>query len=176
MNVKIVAKKCKADDAFTEYAEKKLKKFDKLLGDSTAKIVISPIKDKITLELTIAHSSLFFRAEHTAVEKNEAIDACIDKIAAQIRKNKTKVERSLRSGSVSEAFGETETPGTEEKDYNIIKHKQFVLHPMSADEAILQMNLLSHSFFMFRNGDTGEINVVYKRSDGNYAVLEARKD
>ena len=84
----------------------------------------------------------------------------------QIRKQKTKVEKSLRSG----AF-EGLAPEPEEKEYEVIREKKFQLRPMTVDEAILQMNLLDHTFFMFKNADTGSVNVVYKRDEGNYAVL-----
>ena len=79
----------------------------------------------------------------------------------------TKIEKRLKDTAFKEAFAEP----VQEVDYEVIRHKKFKMRPMSVDEAILQMNMLDHNFFMFTNGDTGEINVVYKRSDGNYAVL-----
>ncbi|MBR3900777.1 MAG: HPF/RaiA family ribosome-associated protein, partial [Ruminococcus sp.] len=104
-----------------------------------------------------------------AVDKNDALDDAIDKIIRQIRKNKTKLEKKLKDTAFKEAFAE---PVEEVPEYTVIKEKKFELRPMDVEEAILQMNLLSHTFFMFLNAKTGNINVVYKRTDGNYAVLE----
>ena len=103
---------------------------------------------------------MIFRAERSAEDKNVALDDAIDKIIRQIRKNK-------------EAFAE---PVPEDNDYEVIKYKKFKMRPMDVEEAILQMNLLDHQFFMFTNAKTGQINVVYLRDDGNYAVLEPDND
>ena len=92
----------------------------------------------------------------------------MDNIIKQIIKNKTKIEKKLKANAFKEAFAHVE----EETDFEVIKHKKFVMRPMDVDEAILQMNMLGHSFFMFANAQTGSTNVGYKRGDGNYAVLE----
>ena len=102
-------------------------------------------------------------------DREDALDASIDKIIRQIRKNKTKIEKRLKDTAFKEAFTE---PVTEQIDYEVIKHKKFEMRPMDVEEAILQMNMLGHNFFMFSNASTGNINVVYKRAEGNYAVLE----
>lgn len=174
MNVKITAKKVQINETFQDYAVKKLAKLDRFFGEEgDAKITVSPIRDMVTVELTVKHENIIFRAEQTAQEKNEALDACIDRIIRQIRKNKTKVEKKLHETAFKDKF----TDEVEEQaSFNVIRKKQFVLRPMSVEEAILQMNMLGHSFFMFKNAEIGEINVVYKRQDGNYAVLEPTKD
>jgi putative sigma-54 modulation protein len=173
MNVKITAKKMQAD-GLTEYAESKLKKLERFFGeDFDARITMSAQRGMITLELTVQHDTLTFRAEQSAQNKNDALDACVDRIVRQIRKNKTKIEKRLHVAAFNESF----TDDIEEQaTYEIIKKKPIILHPMNVDEAILQMNMVGHSFFMFKNGDTGEINVVYKRKDGHYGVMEPRKD
>ncbi|MDE6781151.1 MAG: HPF/RaiA family ribosome-associated protein, partial [Ruminococcus sp.] len=135
-------------------------------------IVISEIKHRIVIDLTVKYNSSIFRAERSAEDKAVALDDAIDKIIRQIRKNKTKVEKRLKDTAFREAFAEP----VQEVDYEVIRHKKFKMRPMDIEEAILQMNMLGHSFFMFTNGDTGEINVVYKRSEGNYAVLEPDND
>ncbi len=174
MKLQITAKKMQVPQAFNEYAEKKLTKLDRFFGDEAdAKLTMSTFKDEITIELTVKYENMFFRAEQRAADKNDALDACIDKIIRQIRKNKTKVEKRLKSGAFNEQYADEVE---EQTGYEVVKHKKFVLRPMSVDEAILQMNMLDHNFFMFKNGDTGEVNVVYKRDDGNYAVLEPTKD
>lgn len=175
MKTTITAKKMSVPQNFTEYAENKLDaKLNKFFGeDAEAKIVISEIKNQIVIELTVRYNSIIFRAERTAVDKNDALDAAIDKIIRQIRKNKTRVEKKLKDSAFKETFAE---PVEEIADYTVIKEKKFKLRPMDVEEAILQMNLLSHKFFMFLNAQTGEINVVYKREDGDYALLSPDKE
>lgn len=173
MRVQFTAKKMQIGDEFQAYAEQKLHKLDRFFGDEAdAKIVLSASKNIVTLELTVRHDNLIFRAEQSAEEKNEALDSCIDRIIRQIRKNKTKVEKRLRTSAFSENFGDTIE---DQQDFRVIKKKEFELRPMNVEEAILQMNMLGHQFFMFKNGDSGETNVVYKREDGNYAVLQPRR-
>ena len=171
MNTIITAKKMQISRSFTEYAEKKIdSKLGKFFGsEADAKITISEIKNQIVLELTVKYDNMLFRAEQTALDKNDALDASIDKIIRQIRKNKTRVEKRLKDTAFKEAFADNID---EQYDFEIIKRKKFILRPMVVDEAILQMNMLGHDFFMFRDAETGATNVVYKRADGNYAVLE----
>ncbi|MBR6071172.1 MAG: ribosome-associated translation inhibitor RaiA [Ruminococcus sp.] len=175
MKTTITAKKMQIPQNFTETAETRINsRLGKFFGDEAdAKIVMSEIKNKIVLELTVKYNSMIYRAERSAEDKAVALDDAIDKIIRQIRKNKTKVEKKLKDTAFKEAFAE---PVEEITEYEIIKDKKFKLRPMSVEEAILQMNLLSHAFFMFLNADTGAINVVYKRDDGNYALLEPDND
>lgn len=161
--------------AFPEYAEKKLdSKLTKFFGDEAeAKITVSEHKSQIIMELTVRYNNMIYRAETRAADKNDALDSAVDKIIRQIRKNKTKIEKRLKDSAFKEAYDDTVE---EQSDYEVIKHKTFVMRPMNVEEAILQMNMLGHSFFMFSNAITGETNVVYKRMDGNYAVLEPTKE
>ncbi len=174
MKVQITAKKMQLSQAFTDYAEERLSaKLDKFFGDeASAKIVLNTVKNKIILELTVELGGVIFRAEQSADDKNDALDACIDKIIRQIRKNKTRLAKQLRDNSFADKF---ESVPDEQVDYEVIKHKSFELRPMAVEEAILQMNMLDHTFFMFKNAETGDVNVVYKRADDNYAVLEPRR-
>ena len=170
MKTTITAKKMPIPQNFTEYAEAKLDaKLSKFFGeDADAKIVMSEVKNQIVIELTVRYNSIIFRAERTATDKNDALDSAIDKIIRQIRKNKTRVEKKLKESAFKGTFAE---PVEETVDYTVIKEKKFQLRPMDVEEAILQMNLLSHTFFMFLNAKTGNVNVVYKREDGDYALL-----
>ena len=171
MKVTITAKKMQVPQSFPEYADKKLEsKLSKFFGDDAdARVTLSEHKENIILELTVKYNQMIYRAETKAEDKNDALDAAVDKIIRQIRKNKTKIAKKLKDTAFKEAYGDTVD---EQVDYDISKHKTFVMRPMSTDEAILQMNMLGHSFFMFCNADTGSANVVYRRSDGDYAVLE----
>ncbi len=175
MKTTITAKKMQIPQNFTEYAQEKIdSKLSKFFGDEAdAKIVLSEIKNQIVVELTVKYNSIIYRSERAAVDKNDALDDAVDKIIRQIRKNKTKIEKKLKDTAFKDAFAE---PVEEVSDYTVIKEKKFKLRPMDVEEAILQMNLLSHEFFMFLNAKTGTINVVYKRADGNYAVLEPDND
>ena len=158
MKLQITAKKMQVPQTFNEYADKKLTKLDRFFGDEAdAKLTVSTLKDDIIIELTVKYENLIFRAEQRAKDKNDALDACVDKIIRQIRKNKTKVEKRLKAN----AFDVQESETIEEQSrYEIIKRKKFTLRPMNEEEAILQMNMLDHNFFMFKNGDTGEINEI----------------
>lgn len=170
MKVTISARKMQVPQSFPEYAEERLEsKLSKFFGDEAdAKITMTEYKEQIILELTVKYNNMIYRAERTAEDKEDALDSAVDKIIRQIRKNKTKVEKRLKDT----AFKESYTEPVDEVDYEVIKHKTFVMRPMDVEEAILQMNMLGHSFFMFANAKTGNTNVVYKRDDGNFAVLE----
>ena len=168
MKVTITAKKLNISQAFNDYAEQKLgAKLDRFFPDEAeAKITLAERRDMIILELTVKYNGIMYRAEQTAKDKNDALDVTIDRIIRQIRKQKTKVEKNLKAGAFTGL-----APEQEETDYEVIRYKKFPMRPMSVEEAILQMNLLDHNFFMFKNADTGAVNVVYKRDEGNYAVL-----
>lgn len=117
---------------------------------------------------------MLYRAESSASEMNDALDSVVDILGGQIRKNKAKLSKRLRADSIDQYFapaGETESEATEE-EYKVVRTKRFPVKPQTVDEAILEMNLIGHQFYMFRNGDTNEINVVYRRNDGTYGLLE----
>lgn len=101
------------------------------------------------------------------MDKLDALDDAVDTIIRQIRKNKTRLEKKLTQGLVDFQTEE------EEDQFDVVKYKKFNLKPMDVTEAILQMNLLGHTFFMYRDAQTNDVNVVYRRKDGNYAVLES---
>ncbi len=170
MKVTITAKKLNISQAFTDYAEERLNaKLDRFFPEEAeAKLTLAERREQILLELTVKYNGIIYRAEQSAKDKNDALDVTIDRIIRQIRKQKTKVEKSLRANAFVDLEPDAEA---EEKDYEVIRYKTFTLKPMTVDEAILQMNLLGHSFFMFKNAESGLVNVVYLREDGNYAVL-----
>lgn len=173
MLVTITAKKINISQAFTDYAEQKLDaKLDRFFPEEAeAKITLSERRDQIVLELTVSYGGMIYRAQETARDKNDALDVTVDRIIRQIRKHKTKVEKNLRENAFAGL-----APEPEETDYEVIRYKNFRMKPMSVEEAILQMNLLGHNFFLFKNAQTGIVNVVYKRDEGNYAVLVPEDD
>ncbi len=170
MNITVNAKKMQVSQAFTEYAQKRLDaKLDKFFGDEAdAKIMLTEQRGQIVLELTVRYNQMLYRAEQTATDKNDALDAAVDKIIRQIRRNKTRIEKRLKDSAFKQEFEDT----IEEADINVIRYKKFDMRPMTVEEAILQMNLLGHNFFMFKNAADGKVNVVYQRADEGYAVLQ----
>jgi len=171
LKITMNAKKIQISESFTDYAEKRLSaKLDKFFGDEAeAKLKLTELKGNIVLELTVRYNQMIYRSEQSAPDKRDALDAAIDKIIRQIRKNKTRLEKRLKDTAFKEEFQDTVE---EQPDFAVIRRKKFELRPMTVEEAILQMNMLGHSFFMFKDAATGNISVVYQREDEGYAVLE----
>jgi putative sigma-54 modulation protein len=163
--------------ALGEYVEKKLSKLNRYFETfPEIKVNLRVYSDKQRVEVTIPFSDLVLRAEETHDDMYAAIDLVVDKLERQIRKHKTKVNRKLREKAV---FVGTEAPiavqdEVEEDDIELVRTKRFDLKPMDVEEAILQMNMLGHNFFVFTNSDTNETNVVYTRKDGKYGLIETK--
>jgi len=160
-------------DDLKELFERKLKKFDKFFhDDAVAYVTLSKRRNMEVLELTISSAGTLYRGERAAATFNNALDEVIDIIERQIRKNKTRLEKRLRDGAFTREIDSTDpVPEIEEDtDFNI-RVKSFPIKPMTPEEAILQMNLLGHSFYMFKNAESGEINVVYQRHDNSYGMI-----
>ena len=176
MKITITGRKVNLRDSFKELVNKKLSKFEKFFGDDAdANVTVTLEKNRQTVEITVRSKGYIYRAEQTSEDMNDALDTAVDRLAGQIRKNKTRLDKRLKSEKPLSAFEplEADQPEVEEEsDFQIIRSKKFQVSPMDIDEAILQMNMLGHEFFMFRNDFTNEINVVYRRHDGNYGLLE----
>ncbi len=174
MKYNIIGRKVNLKDNFKERVYKKLGKFEKIYSDDAeATVTVTLEKNRQTVEVTIRDDSMMYRAESTALEMNDALDAVVDILGGQIRKNKTKLSKKLKSDSLDSYFAEeSDTEDLLEEDYTVVRTKTFSVKPLSVEEAILQMNLIGHEFFMFRNAITNEINVVYKRKNGKYGLLE----
>lgn len=170
MNIKIIGRKVTLRDNFKQLAERKLAKFARIFDeDAEAVITVTLEKNRQTVEITIKQRGMIYRAEAAAQEMNEALDIVVSKLGRQIRKNKTRLEKSKKVQPVDLSEEYYEEP---EEEYAVKRVKKFFVKTMTVEEAILQMNLLEHEFFMFRNGDSGEMNVVYRRKDGSYGLLE----
>lgn len=168
MNVTISARKCNLRPSYKDLADKKLAKLDKFFNESAdAHLTVTVEKNYHRVELTVFDAGIVFRAEQDADDMYEALDLAVDSIIRQIRKNKTRLERRLRES----AFEPVEEYA--EKNYDIIRHKTVNLVPMTVDEAIMEMELVGHAFFMFLNSDNGRVGVVYRRRDAGYGVIEA---
>ncbi len=177
MKFKIIGRKYDLTDKIKDYVEKKLGKLDKFFKDeSEARVVIGTIKDNDYIEATIYAGGMIYRAETSDKEILAAIDKIVDVIERQIRKNKTRLEKKIKRDATLDNMllsGNAYTEGEETKEFEIVKTKRFTVKPMSSEEAVLQMNLLGHNFFVFKNQETDEMNIVYKRKDGKYAIIES---
>ena len=177
MKINIIGRKITVTDKIKDYAEKKLGKMDKFFKDEPeARIVIGTIKDNEYVEASIYASGMIYRAEVIDVDVITAMDKIVDVIERQIRKNKTRLEKKIKREAVNDSVllsGEDYTEGEDISEFKIVKKKRFAVKPMTAEEAVLQMNLLGHNFFVFKNAETEQMNVVYKRKDGNYAIIES---
>lgn len=175
MKITITGRKVNLRDNFKELTKKKLSRFDRIFDeDADANVVVTLEKNRQTVEITIKQRGMICRAESTALEMNDALDQVMGALGRQIRKNKTKLEKKMHSGAIDQYIKDfpAEEPAGEEPEYQVVRTKHFFVKPLSVDEAILQMNMLDHQFFMFRNESSGEINVVYRRKDGDYGLLE----
>lgn len=169
MNITIIGRKCTPREDFKERAENKLRKVEKFFGpDATAKITATVEKNQKICEVTLIKKSMIFRAQERSDDLEDALDMCVDSLIRQIRKNKTRIEKKLRDVSFDDVLAED----FEEDELEVVRSKTVVLKPETVDEAILQMNLLGHMFYMFRNAETDDICVVYKRNDGGYGLIE----
>lgn len=177
MKFNIITKKITLTPDEKDYLEKKLSKLDKFFKDEPeARIVAGTVKDKEYVEASIYAGGMIYRAEITAPKVNEATDEVVDIIERQIRKNKTKLEKKIKKEATLDDLlisGKAFTDSEDEDDFQIVKTKRFQVKPMTPEEAVLQMKLLGHSFFVFKNVKTDEMNVVYERKDGKYALIES---
>ena len=158
-----------------QYAEKKVMKLARFFDeDAEALITFSVEKNRNIVELTVHGAGTWFRAKESTSDMFASIDAAIGTIEGQIRKNKTRLARRLKQDAFVRTAEETSfVPEVEEEDLSIVRIKKFPIKPMRREEAVLQMNLLEHTFFAFRDEDNGgAFAVVYKRHDGVYGLIE----
>ena len=157
------------------YAEKKVMKLERFFkDDAEALVAFSAEKDRKRVEITVHAANTYFRASEATSDVYASVDAAVATMERQIRKNKTRLARRLRQDAFVRTPEEPVTvPDEEEKTFNIVRVKKFPMKPMIREEAILQMNLLEHNFFAFRDEENGgAFAVVYKRNDGGYGLIE----
>lgn len=175
MRINYTTKKMTLKSSTKEHVEKKLGKMDRFFdGDADANVVFRIDGGRVICELTIRNNSMVYRAEDCSMDIIEAFDSAFNIIVRRIRKQKTKLEKRLRSAAVDELSHELELPDVPDNadEYQIIRRKQISLKPLSIQEAILQMEMLGHQFFVFLNDDNNLTTVVYKRNNGNYGLIE----
>ena len=170
MTITIIGRQMNVWDQMKSAIEHKLEKFEKYFGDDcTATAALSCKRNMKCLEITIVASGVIFRSEVEDETFRNALDKAIYSIERQIRKNKTRLERRLREGAFADIY-DTGEDYEDEPEFRI-RRKAFPIKPMSVEEAIMQMELIGHEFFVFKDEHNDAINVVYKRHDGDYGLI-----
>jgi ribosome hibernation promoting factor len=174
MKVMVYGKNMQLTEALKDTTVKKIKRLEKFFNQEVeAKVVLSIEKIFQKVEVTIPFNGRIVRVEESSNDMYNSIDDAVESLERQIRKYKTKLQNKRHSNE-SIKFDNIE-PWYEEEDedeFKVVKTKKFPVKPMNIEEAILQMNLLKHNFFVFLNSDTEEVNVVYKRKDNNFGLIE----
>jgi putative sigma-54 modulation protein len=180
MNFNIRGENIKVTNALKEYVEKKVKKLERYFDtppNSDVHVNMKVFNDEQMIEVTIPMPHLMLRAEESHTDMYAAIDLVVEKLERQIRKHKTKVNRKFRQeGSVKYMFKDAvevaDEVRAEENDLEVVRTKRFNLKPMDIEEAILQMDMLGHNFFVFSDAESNTTSVVYRRRDGKYGLIE----
>ncbi|MDR2163641.1 MAG: ribosome-associated translation inhibitor RaiA [Clostridiales Family XIII bacterium] len=173
MYVNISSKNLKASDYLLDKVETKFQKLDKYFkGDTEAHVTLSLEKGRQSIEATINAKGIVFRAEDSTADIYAGIDKVVDRLAGQIAKYKKKLVKKHKDKGVLNFEGIPDVDAQEDEVLTIARRKKFSLHPMTPDEAILQMELVGHTFFVFLDMDTDSVGVVYRRNDGTYGLLE----
>ena len=177
MKFTITEKKVQITDEFREYAEKKIGKLDRFFRtESEAFITYTIERGRYIAEVTIKNNGMFYRVTETTSDMQASIDSAVAAIERQIRKNKTRLEKRLRDGALERDHSPAvkhDVPDEEEIEFKIVRIKMFPVKPMTPEEAVLQMNLLEHTFFVFKNQNRDDVfSIVYKRKQGDYGLIE----
>ena len=173
----IHGRKVEVTDSIKSYIEQKIGRLDKYLespNDITATVVCKIRGKEQIVEVTIPLKGVLLRSEESHDDLYAAIDIASDKLERQIRKNKTRMNRKYKDESIGVNFDIIDDKDVEEEPSSIVKRKQIEMKPMSEDEAILQMELLGHEFFVFKNIESNEVDVLYRRKDGDYGIIETK--
>ena len=159
-----------------EYVEKRIGKVTRYFDEvGEISVLLKVEKERHLVEVTVPVHGMLLRGEEATMDMYTSIDLVIEKLERQIHKHKTKIQRRFRDGALkTDVFAEAPQPIEEEEgEFQIVKKKKFFVRPMDVQEAIMQMNLLNHDFFVYRDGESGEVCVVYRRGDGKYGLIES---
>lgn len=174
MKFTITEKKIHVSDEIKEYAQRKIGKIDRFFkGDAEAFVTFSSERSRCNAEVTIENNGTFYRVSESTNDMHATIDSAVAAIERQIRKNKTRLEKRLREGVFEkEPAPELLNEEPEETSFEIVRAKSFPIKPMTTEEAILQMNLLEHEFFAFKDqSKDNAFSVVYRRRNGGYGLI-----
>ncbi len=177
MKINVRGKNIDATPSLVDYAHKKLGKLDKHFDENAdVQVVMSVIREEHIVEVTVNLNGMILRGEESTGDMYASIDQVVDKLERQVKKYKTRMHKQMRQKGVrnmNEKHAAIEAEEAEEEDKpRVVRTKRFPLKPMTVEEAILQMDLLGHNFFVFANAETEAINVIYRRKDGNYGLIE----
>ena len=172
MQVQVRGRNIEVTDALRDYINKRVKKLDKFIDNlGEANVSLTVVKDAHRIELTLPINGMILRAEESTGDMYTSTDLVVEKIEKQILKYKGKLQKKgIRVVYTQKPLEET-VPEDEDTP-RLVRTKRFAIKPMPVEEAVLQMNLLEHSFFVFSNADTEQVNVVYRRNDGNFGLIE----
>lgn len=176
MNIMVSGKNLDVTAGLRDHVEKKVGKIARYFNNPLeAQVTMQTERGRHIVEITMpAAAGLILRAEVASNDMYASVDQAVDKLERQIRKYKTRINRKARQQQAELLLGPDGPPEADEEDARVVKTKRFYLKPMDVEEAILQMNLLDHDFFVFRDAESHEVNVLYKRKDGNYGLIDPR--
>lgn len=173
MRVTVIGKNIDVTPALKEIVEKKISKVDRYFEPEVqARVTLTVQKNRQIVEVTIPFNGVILRCEEYTNDMYKSIDLVEMKLERQIRKQRTKLQRRNHDSLRFSGFGEVAFDDENDSESEVVKVKKFNIKPMTTDEAVLQMELVQHNFFVFKDADTDNVNVVYKRKDGNYGLLE----
>lgn len=173
MNITITARKTTIKDSFKERVEKKLAKLDRFFDDDAkVQVTVTNERDRETVEVTVQSKGMTYRSEKTSADRLDSLDGVVDALFRQIVKNKERLRKNLRENAFDAALATEEENGYAPDEFVVVRSKHFPVKPMAVEEAILQLNIIGHEFYMFQNASNDEINVVYRRKDGTYGLIE----
>lgn len=173
MKFQFRGKNLQVTDALKEHVEKKLGKLDKYFDiPPEAVVTLAVEKDRQRIEVTIPLNGYILRGEEESFDMYASVDQVVEKLEKQMAKYRTRLSKKIKGLSIKEMAVNSVEKAAEEEGPRLVRTKRFAMKPMSVEEAIMQMNLLGHSFFVFTNAENEEVNVVYRRKDGNYGLIE----
>lgn len=175
MVIKIISRKVDLKDDFKKRVEKKLSKLEKFFNkDVMADVVVTVEKEqeREKVEVTIKSNGIVYRSEKTTADKFDSLETAVDAIVKQIVKNKARLSKKISINDLESTLDTEQSDDViEESEYKIVRRKLYKSKPMLEEEAILQMNMVDHDFFIFTDANTGKVNIVYKRKNGNYGLI-----
>ena len=177
MNITVTARKTMVKDSFREKIEKKLAKLDKFFQDdptAEASVLVSNENGRERVEITVRSKGMLYRGERVSEDRAISLNGAVDLLIQQIVKNKKKLEKRVKEVNFG-AFDDYAAPASESEEFEVVRNKRFVLKPMDINEAILQMNMIGHQFFIFHNSESDTVSVVYRRNDGGYGLIEVEE-
>lgn len=176
MIITISGKNIEVSDYLEELINKKVNKLDKYFPEDTqAHVTLSVERNRHIVEVTIPYAGGIIRGEETSGDMYASVDNVLSKLEKQIMRHRTKLEKNLRAEAFAAQEASYAVDDEEEEEHKVVRVKRFAIKPMDVEEAVLQMELLGHSFYVFENAEDGEVNVLYQRKDGNYGLIEPER-